>query len=100
VDEVGPGAEHAIEDCARAAQELAKEAEFYKDPSKMPAKLRAARGKRQQPSPRSSASSEPGAKRSKRVNARFDDELVALKQLWAPAGVAAAEPPATAPIKR
>jgi hypothetical protein len=100
VDDSARLAEHAIEDLRKQRAELAKEAEFFKDASKMPAKLRRQLEENDNAIAAQQRFVANQDEERKRVNARFEDELVALKKLWMPAGVAAAEPPATAPIKR
>src|SRR5207244_3299349 len=93
-------AERGIDDLRKQRAELAKEAEFFKDPSKLPPKLR-----RQFEENDSAIAAQQRflanqEEERKRVNARFDDELAGLKKLWVPAGVAAADPPVTTPVKR
>ena len=94
VDDSARLAQLAIEDLQKQRAELAKEAEFYKkDPAKMSAKLRRQLEENDNAIAAQQRFVANQDEERKRVNARFDDELVALKKLWVPAGVAVADPP-------
>lgn len=80
-------------------RKLEAELEFYrKDPSKVPARLKRQLEENQQQLAEQQrfAASQEGEKR--RINARFDEELARLRELWArpPAPLAAAPAPRTA----
>ena len=87
-------AEHSIEDLRKQRAELAKETEFYKDPSKMPAKLKRQIEENEQSVAAQQRFVANQEEEKKRVNARFDEELATLKKLWSPAGVTEAQAPA------
>jgi hypothetical protein len=93
-------AENGIEDLRKQRAELAKDAEFYKDPAKMPSQLRRHLEENDNAIAAQKRFVANQEEEKKRVNGRFDEELATLKKMWAPAGVAAADPPATAPVKR
>lgn len=79
-----------LEELVRQRVAIDEEMEFYKkDPSKAPAYLRRQSDENaQSQSVQKRFIGEQDAE-SKRVNARFDDELVRLRQLWAQLGPAA-----------
>ena len=92
LEESALAAQHNIAELRKQRAQLATETEFYKDPAKMPAKL-----KRQIEENENAVAAQQRFmanqdEEKKRVNARFDDELAQLKKLWAPA-VADAEAP-------
>ena len=83
--------QHSIDDLRKQRAQLATEAEFYKDASKMPAKLKRQFEENDQAVAAQQRFKANQEEEKKRVNARFDDELAMLKKLWAPApGVAEA----------
>jgi len=101
VEESARVAQHSIDDLRRQRAQLATEAEFYKDASKMPPKLKRQFEENDQAVAAQQRFVANQEEEKKRVNARFDEELATLKKLWNPApGVAAADPPAPAPVKR
>ena len=93
VEESTLHARTGIEDLRKQRAQLAKETEFYKDPAKIPPGL-----KRQIDENENSVAAQQRFianqdEETKRVNARFDEELAQLKKLWFPVGVAEAEAP-------
>ncbi|MDB5859306.1 MAG: hypothetical protein JWQ76_2995 [Ramlibacter sp.] len=93
LEDSAQAAQHNIAELRRQRAGLATETEFYKDPAKMPGKLR-----RQIEENESSVAAQQRfvanqEEEKKRVNARFDEELAQLKKLWVPASVAEAEVP-------
>lgn len=106
VGEVMRAAQLRIRDLQEQRQKLLTETEFYaKDPSKMPPKLRRELDENQkniEAQQRFLANQED---ETKRVNARFDEDLKRLKVLWAqlqalPTAAPAATSAASAPVKR
>ena len=94
VEESTQIAQHTIANLRKQRAELATEVEFYKkDPAKVPAGLK----RRIEENENAIAAQQRFVanqdEEKRRVNARFDDELAALKRLWAPS-VAEAEAPA------
>jgi len=101
VEESARVAQHSIDDLRRQRAQLATEAEFYKDASKMPPKLKRQFEENDQAVAAQQRFVANQEEEKKRVNARFDEELATLKKLWNQApGVAVADPPAPAPVKR
>jgi hypothetical protein len=93
VEDSALAARHNIDELRKQRADLQTETEFYKDPAKMPPKLRRQIEENEQQVAAQERFVANQDEERKRVNARFDEELARLKGLWVPAGVAAAEPP-------
>jgi hypothetical protein len=80
--------QHSIDELRKQRAQLATEAEFYKDPSKMPPKLKRQFEENEQSTAAQKRFLANQEEEKKRVNARFDEELATLKKLWTANGVA------------
>lgn len=101
VEDSARAAQHSIDGLRKQRAQLATETEFYKDAAKMPAKLKRQIEENEQSVAAQQRFLANQEEEKKRVNARFDEELATLKKLWSPTpGMAAAEQPASAPVKR
>lgn len=101
--DVAVAAQRSIADLNKQKAKLKEEAEFYvKDPSKMPPKLKRQIEENDQQVGAQQRFIANQDEEKKRVNAKFDEELVRLKPLWSQTAVAAAaaSPAASAPVKR
>jgi chromosome segregation ATPase len=96
LDEVIASAQKRIVDLRDERKKLDQEAEFYQGPSKWPPKLKAQVEDNEQQIAAQQRFIAAQGEEKQRVNARFDQELAQLKQLWAQNGAttAATEAPA------
>jgi hypothetical protein len=93
IDDATQVAQQRIETLRQERAQLQQELEFYrKDPAKMPGKLRRQLEENDQQVAAQQRFIAGQEEEKKRVNARFDEELVKLKPLWNPpqTGIAAA----------
>ena len=91
VDDSARAAQNSIDELRKHRAQLATEQEFYKDASKLPAKLKRQIEENEQSVAAQKRFLANQDEERKRVNARFDEELATLKKLWSPApGVAEA----------
>lgn len=99
VDEVTVLASKRSVELVKQHKELLEEAEFYKaDPSKLPVRLRRLIEENEQLQVAQKRYIEGQSAEKQRVNARFDEELVRLKQLWALQAMPAGGAPSVAPL--